>query len=138
MRASTGYTEYHPRWLRHRKSTYWWLERLSYLAFILRELSSVFVVWTVGFLLLLVHAVSQGDNSYRQFLSWSTSTPVLLLNLTSLSFVVFHAVTWFRLAPRAMVVHVRGRRLPGAWIAAANYLLWALATASVAWLLLGD
>ena len=138
MRASTGYTEYHPRWLRHRKSTYWWLERVSYLAFILRELSSVFVVWTVAFLLLLVHAVSQGDNSYRQFLSWSTSPPVLLLNLTSLFFVVFHAVTWFRLAPQAMVVHVRGRRLPGAWIAASNYLLWALATASVAWLLLGD
>jgi len=138
MRASTGYTEYHPRWLRHRKSTYWWLERVSYLAFILRELSSVFVVWTVAFLLLLVHAVSQGDNSYRQFLSWSTSPPVLLLNLTSLFFVVFHAVTWFRLAPQAMVVHVRGRRLPGAWIAASNYLLWVLATASVAWLLLGD
>jgi len=138
MRASTGYTEYHPRWLRHRKSTYWWLERVSYLAFILRELSSVFVVWTVAFLLLLVHAVSQGDNSYRQFLSWSTSPPVLLLNLTSLFFVVFHAVTWFRLAPQAMVVHVRGRRLPGAWIAASNYLLWALATVFVAWLLLGD
>jgi len=136
MRAS--YTEYHPRWLRRRKSTYWWLERVSYLAFILRELSSVFVVWTVAFLLLLVHAVSQGDNSYRQFLSWSASTPVLLLNLTSLLFVVFHAATWFRLAPQAMVVHVRGRRLPGAWIAASNYLAWALATALVAWLLLGD
>ena len=138
MRASTGYTECHPRWLRHRKSTYWWLGRVSYLAFILRELSSVFVVWTVAFLLLLVHAVSRGDNSYRQFLSWSASTPVLFLNLTSLSFVVFHAVTWFRLAPQAMVVHVRGRRLPGAWIVASNYLLWALATTSVAWLLLGD
>ena len=138
MRATTGYTENHPRWLRRRKSTYWWLERVSYLVFILRELSSVFVAWTVAFLLLLVHAVSQADNSYRQFLSWSASPAVLLLNLTSLFFVVFHATTWFRLAPQAMVVHVRGRRLPGAWIAASNYLLWALATASVAWLLLGD
>ncbi|MGH9318401.1 MAG: fumarate reductase subunit C [Vicinamibacteria bacterium] len=138
MRASTGYTEYHPRWLRRRISTYWWLERPSYLAFILRELSSVFVAWTVAFLLLLVHAVSQGDNAYRHFLSWSASPAVLLLNLTSLLFVVFHAATWFRLAPQAMVVHVRGRRLPGAWIAASNYLAWALATALVAWLLLGD
>jgi len=138
MRATTGYTEYHPRWLRRRKSTYWWLERVSYLAFILRELSSVFVAWTVAFLLLLVHAVSQGDSAYQYFLSWSTSEPVLLLNLTSLLFVVFHAVTWFRLAPQAMVVHVGGRRLPGAWIAASNYLAWALTTALVAWLLLGD
>ncbi len=138
MRAAPGYTEYHPRWLRRRKSTYWWLERASYFAFILRELSSVFVAWTVVFLLMLVHAVSQGDGAYQRFLSWSASPPVLLLNLASLFFVVFHAATWFRLAPQAMVVYVGGKRLPGAVIAASNYLLWALATALVAWLLLGD
>lgn len=133
-----GYTEYHPRWLRHRKSTYWWLERASYFAFILRELSSLFVAWTVVFLLFLVRAVSQGESAYREFLSWSASPPVLLLNLTSLFFVIFHAITWFRLAPQAMVVQVGGRRLPGAFIAGSNYLLWALATAFTAWLLLGD
>ena len=52
-------------------STYWWLERWSYLAFILRELSSIFVAWFVVYLLLLVRAVSQGESGYRQFLSWS-------------------------------------------------------------------
>ncbi len=138
MRASTRYTDYHPGWLRRRKSTYWWLERASYLAFILREVSSVFVAWTVAFLLLLVHALSRGESAYGQFLRWSSGPPVLLLNLASLGFVVFHAATWFRLAPQAMVVHVRGRRLPGAWIAASNYLAWALASALVAWLVLGD
>ncbi len=134
----TGYTDYHPRWLRRRKSTYWWFERASYLAFILRELSSVFVAWTVVFLLLVVRAVSQGDDAYQQFLSWSASPLVLLLNLVSLAFVVFHAVTWFRLAPKAMVVHVGKSLVPGSWIAASNYLLWALSTALVAWVLLGD
>lgn len=135
---ATGYTEYHPRWLRRRKSTYWWLERRAYFGFILRELSSVFVAWTVAFLLSLVHAVSQGDGAYRQFLSWSASPLVLLLNLASLTFVVLHAFTWFRLAPQAMVVHVGGRRVPGALIAGSNYLLWAMATAAVAFFLLGD
>jgi fumarate reductase subunit C len=137
LKSTASYTEYHPRWLRRRKSTYWWLERRSYFAFILRELSSVFVVWIVAFLLLLVRAVSQGDVQYRDFSSWAASPPVLLLNLASLAFVVLHAATWFRLSPQAMVVHLRGRRLPGAWIAASNYLLWALATAVVAFLLLG-
>ncbi len=136
MRASP-YTEYHPRWLRRRKSTYWWLERMSYLIFILRELSSAFVAWTVVFLLMLVHAVSRGDVAYQQFLSWSTSLPVMLWNLISLFFVVLHAATWFRLAPQAMVVHVGGRRLPGAVIAASNYLLWVMATVLVVWLLVG-
>ncbi len=130
------YTEHHPRWYRRRTSTYWWLERRSYLAFILRELSSLFVAWFVVYLLLLVRAVSQGDAAYRRFLDWSARPWVVLLDVATLAFVVFHAVTWFNLAPQAMVLRVRGRRVPGAWIAAANYAAWAVATALVAWLLL--
>jgi fumarate reductase subunit C len=118
-------------------STYWWLERRSHLAFILRELSSVFVAWSVVYFLLLVHAVSQGGPNYLQFLTWAGSPVVLMLNLVSLLFVVFHAVTWFNLAPQAMAVRLRGRPVPGAWIAASNYAAWALASAVLAWLLLG-
>ena len=137
MSEKPVYTEYHPRWYRPRMSTYWWLKRWSYLAFILRELSSVFVAWSVVFLLLLVAAVSGGEDSYRQFLAWAGRPAVLLLSAVSLLFVVFHAVTWFNLAPKAMVLRWRGRRVPGAWIAASNYAAWALASALVAWLLLG-
>jgi len=130
------YVEYHPRWYRPRTSTYWWLQRRSYLAFILRELSSVFLAWFVTYLLLLVHAVSQGEPSYRQFMTWAGSPIILLLNFVSLVFVVFHAITWFNLAPQAMAVHLRGKRVPGTWIAASNYVAWALTSALLAWLLL--
>ncbi len=132
-----AYTEFQPRWYRPRMSTYWWLWRRSYLAFILRELSSVCVAWFVVFLLLLVAAVSRGDESYRQFLHWSGSPVVVVANLVSLCFVVFHAVTWFNLAPQAMPVRLGGKRIPGRWIAASNYAAWAVASALVAWLLLG-
>ena len=137
MNQTPAYTEFHPRWHRTRVSTYWWLQRWSYLAFILRELSSVFIAWFVVYLLLLVRAVIQGDSRYQQFLGWSGSPVVLLLNLVSLGFVVFHTVTWFNLAPQAMVVRLRGQRVPGTWIAASNYAAWALVSALVAWLLLG-
>jgi fumarate reductase subunit C len=137
MSEKPVYTEHHPRWYRPRMSTYWWLERRSYLAFILRELSSVFVAWSVVYLLLLVGAVSQGGSAYRHFLVWSGEPAVLLLNVVSLCFLVFHAVTWFKLAPQALAVRWRGRRVPGTWIAAANYAAWALVSALVAWLLLG-
>ncbi|MBI2821125.1 MAG: fumarate reductase subunit C [Acidobacteria bacterium] len=118
-------------------STYWWLDRRSYLTFILREMSSLFVAWFVVYLLLLVRAVSQGDRSYQQFLDWSGNPVVLLLNLVSLFFVVLHAITWFNLAPQAMVIRIGGKRVPGFWIAASNYLAWALCSAGVVWLLLG-
>jgi fumarate reductase subunit C len=137
MTERHAYTEYHPRWFRRRISTYWWLKKGWYLAFILRELSSIFIAWFVVYLLLLVGAVSQGESRYREFLAWSGSPVVLLLNIVTLGFVVFHAITWFNLAPQAMVLRVRGKRMPGLWISAANYLALAMTSALVGWLLLG-
>jgi fumarate reductase subunit C len=137
MKQKPIYTEYHPRWYRPRVSTYWWLKRGSYLAFILRELSSIFVAWFVVYFLLLVHAVNQSDASYQEFLSWSGGPFVVLVNVVSLCFVCYHAVTWFNLAPQAMVVHWRGKRVPGNWIAASNYGAWVLVSVIVAWVFLG-
>jgi fumarate reductase subunit C len=126
-----------PRRWHPRTSTYWWLERRSYLTFILRELSSIFIAWFVVYALLLVRAVGQGDVAYRQFLEWSRSPAVLSLNLVTVFFAVFHSATWFNLAPQAMAVRVRGERVPGRWIAAANYAAWAMASAFVVWLFVG-
>ena len=137
MSIGPGYTPYHPRWLRPRMSTYWWLGRGSYLAFILRELSSVFVAWFVAFLLLLVRAVSAGDSAYREFLQWSATPFPLLLNIVTLLFVVFHAITWFNLAPQAMVVKVGKAPVPGSVIAGSNYAAWVVVSALLAWLLIG-
>src|SRR5437870_4913673 len=135
--APTGYTQYHPRWYRARVRTLWWLRRRSYTVFILRELSSVFVAWFVVFLLLLILAVAQGNEEYQRFLRWAANPWVIAVNVVALVFVLLHAVTWFNLAPKAMVVRLRGRRVPSAWIAGSNYLAWAAMSALVAWLVLG-
>ncbi len=135
MSGHSDHRQFHPRWYRPRMSTYWWLQRGSYLAFILRELSSIFVAWFVVYLLMLLHAVSQGDASYQEFLSWSATTGILLLNIVSLLFIVFHAITWFNLAPQAIVVRLKGKRIPGALIAASNYGAWVVVSAFVAWIL---
>lgn len=137
MNQPPPYEAFHSRWYRPRISTWWWLKRRSHVAFILRELSSIFVAWFVVYFLLLVAAVSRGEAAYRQFLIWAGRPGVLLLNLVSLLFIVFHAITWFNLTPQAMVVRLGGTRVPGPLIAAANYAVWVLLSALVAWLALG-
>lgn len=127
---------YRARWYRHRISTYWWVERWSYFGFILREVSSVFVAWLVVFLLMVVRAVAGGEASYRALLEWARTPTVLALNLIAIVFVLIHAVTWFNLAPKAMVVHAAGRRVPGALVAASNYGAWVVVSVLVAWLVL--
>jgi len=115
---------------------FWWVGRRSYLIFVLRELTSVFVAWSVVFLLLLVHAVSQGAKQYQQFLNLSSNPWMLALNVVTLAFLVFHAITWFNLAPQAMAVRVRGRRVARSRVALAHYAGWALLSALSAWLIL--
>ena len=137
MTEHPAYTGYHTRWLRRCRSTYWWLERRAYLAFITRELSSIFIAWFIVYLLLFIRAVSRGDASYQEFLAWSRHPVVLVLNVVTFLFVVFHAFTWFNLAPKAMVVHMGGKRVPPSVISASNYAAWMVATALVIWLLVG-
>ncbi|MGH3712595.1 MAG: hypothetical protein ACRDT4_03930 [Micromonosporaceae bacterium] len=127
----------YPRLYRRPVPLLWWLERRSYLLFVLRELSAVFVAWFVVYLLLLVNAVAGGADQYQRFLDWSASWWVLGLNLVACAFVLLHTITWFGLAPRALVVRVRGRRVPPSWVLAGHYLAWAVLSAGVAWLLLG-
>jgi fumarate reductase subunit C len=125
MSPNPAYTDYHPRWLRRHVSTYWWLEKGSYFAFILREASCLFVAWFVAYLLLLVRAVSAGAASYEAFVAWSARPWILTLNIVSFAFLLFHAITFFDAAPQALVLHVGGRRVPETIVAAAHYAAWA-------------
>jgi len=129
--------ELQPRLYRRPVSVWWWVGKRSYLIFILRELSSVFVAWFVVFFLMLVAAVGRGPGDYQDFLDWAARPWVLVLNVVALLFVLLHAVTWFNLAPKAMVVRVRGRRVPPLWIAASQFAGWAVVSAFVVWLLVG-
>jgi fumarate reductase subunit C len=132
----TGYTEYHPRWYRRRMPVFWWLRRRSYLLFVIRELSSVFVAWFIAFLLLLVKAVGDGEGAYQRFLDWAANPFIIALNVVALAFVVLHAVTWFNLAPQAMVVRLRGNRVPPPMVAGGNYAAWVVLSALAAWIIL--
>jgi fumarate reductase subunit C len=129
-------TAYHPRWYRQRVSTYWWLWRWPYLKFILRELSSVFVAYFVVFILLQLRALSHGPEAYATFQEWLKTPRVIALHSVSLLFVLLHTITWFNLAPRAMVVRLRGKRMPDLLIAGSNYAAWVVVSVAVAWLIL--
>ena len=138
MKPPPVYTEYHPKWYRTRVSTYWWSRSWAYLKFILRELSSIFVAYFVVITLLQIRALKQGPQSYAQFQEWLRTPLPVGLNAVSFLFVLFHTITWFNLAPRAMPVRIRGKRIADLWIAAPNYVAWLAVSAVVVWLLLGD
>lgn len=137
MSRTPLYTEYHPRWYRARVSTYWWMRSWPYLKFILRELSSVFVAYFVVLALLLIRALIEGPESFARFQEWLRSPFLIVLNTISFFFVLFHTITWFNLAPKAMPpLRMRGRRVPDWLVALPNYAAWLAVSTVVAWLLI--
>ena len=130
------YTLYHPRWYRRRVSVWWWLKKRSYTMFVLRELTSVFVAFFALVLLWKLRALVQGPEAYAQFLARLRTPLFLALDVVAFLFVLFHAITWLNLTPKAMVVRLRGKRVPDAMILGANYAAWLVLSAAVAFVLL--
>lgn len=136
MSAGPAYTRFHPKWYRRRVSVWWWLESWRYTKFVLRELTSLAVAYFALLAIWKVEAIGSGPAAYQRFLGWMQAPFFLLLNTLAFLLVVYHAVTWFNLAPRAMVVRVGGKRLPDWVIQAANYAAWLAVSVFAVWILM--
>ena len=130
------YTLYHPRWYRRRVSVWWWLQKGSYTGFVLREITSVFVAFFAMVYLWQIYTLGQGPEAYGQFLARLRTPLLLILNTVAFLFVLFHAITWFNLTPKAMVVRLRGKRVPDSVIVGANYAAWLVVSGAVAFVML--
>ena len=117
-------------------SVWWWTRKRTYFLFVMRELSSLFIAWLVLYLLLLIRAVDHGPAAYADFLDRAASPWLVVLNVVAFGFVLLHTVTWFSLTPQAMVVSVRGRRVPAAAIIAGQYAGLVVVSALVYWLVM--
>src|SRR5207245_4729622 len=129
------YTAYHPRWYRRRMSVWWWLKDVAYTKFVVRETTSVFVAFFAMLYLWQLRSVAQGPDAYARSLARLKTPLFLTLDIVALVFVLFHTITWFNLTPTAMVVRVKGKRLPDKIVAGSNYVVWVLVSAAVAWIL---
>jgi len=137
MKQSPAYTLYHPKWYRKRVSTWWWTEQWRSFKFILRELSSLAVIYFVVLLLWLLWSLGQGSDGYAEFQAWMEAPLMIALNVIAFLFVLYHTITWFNLAPKAMPVRLGGKRLPEWMVAAPNYAAWIVISAVIAWFILG-
>lgn len=136
MSAESGYTLHHPKWYRRRVSVWWWLQKWSYTKFVLRELTSVAVAFFTLVSLSCLYALREGPEAYGEFLARLKSPLFLVLHFFAFFAVLYHALTWFHLAPRAMVLRLGGKRVSDFVIVGLNYLTWIVLSAAVAWTIL--
>lgn len=136
MIQNLQYTKYHPRWHRTRMPIFWWVHKWVHLRFILRELTSLSVAFYALVLLFHIQALTRGAPAYADFLTWLKTPLSLGLHAIAFLFVLFHSITWFNLAAKALVLRIGKKRLSGTVIISLNYIAWGILSAAVAWMVL--
>jgi fumarate reductase subunit C len=104
----------------------WWLGQRRYIAYMIRELTSLFVGLYCVLLVLGLVRLAQGRAAWDGFLAALSSPLGVLFQLICLLFAAYHSVTWFALTPKAMPLTVRGESVPGKAIVGMHYGLWAV------------
>lgn len=102
-------------------SNTWWLKNPAYRFYMMREGSSVLVVYFSLLLLKGLFAVSQGEAAYNAWLGMLSQPLVIVLNIIALLAVMLHTSTWFKLAPKTMRIEI-GNFVPSATFTTA--VLW--------------
>lgn len=109
----------------------WWMKRRGYVLYMIRELTCVWIGAYVITLVVGIHRLGAGEEAWAAYVEALGSLPGLVFQALALVFMLYHTITWFHLAPRTMVVRIRGARVNGAWIEAFHYLLWVAVSAGI-------
>ncbi len=114
----------------------WWLQRLPYLSFMAREVSSIFVAAYVVIFMVMLSRISQGPEAYQAFLASLESPLAIFFHVVALAFALIHTLSWFSLTPKAMMLYIGEDRVPSYWILGSHYAAWIAISAFVAWMIL--
>lgn len=115
----------------------WWLRHPSYVRFMVRELTSVFIAIFLVVFLVQLHQLSRGPAAYGAFLEKLRSPAWIAFHVVALAFALYHTVTWFNLTGVVQVVRLGERQVPPALVVAATFGAWALISLGILlWFLL--
>ena len=108
--------------------TDWWMKQLFYTKYMIREGSSVFI--TIYSLMLAwgVLRLSQGEAAFNAWMTSLQSPVAIIVHLIALGLALYHTITWFSLAPKAVDLWIKGKRLNDKVIVTGHYAAFAVAT----------
>ena len=94
-----------------RQSPPWWMAIPVYRWYMIREGTAVFVALYSCVLLFGLFCLSQGEAAYNDWVLALRSPYFVCFHALALVSALYHAYTWFKLAPKIMVLRVGDWRL---------------------------
>jgi fumarate reductase subunit C len=102
----------------------WWLKNPFYIRYIIREATSIFVGIYALVLFTGLASLGCGEASYNGWLEAMTNPLAVLFHLIALAAAIYHAVTWFAVAPKVVSpLFIAGTRVPDIAIVVAQYVI---------------
>ena len=103
----------------------WFMHNRHLMKFMIRELTSFFVLAFAIFLIVLLYEVNRGGEHFRYFYTGVVQSGLIKAFLWfCLAFVLFHSVTSFNAAPTIMAPRWGEDKIDPRIIIGANYGLW--------------
>ncbi len=122
--------------LRPLKGT-WWLSNKKLLAYMLRELSSLFLASYTIVLSFWLLELSKGEGPFTQFSMLVWSSPFVVASLVMLAFSLYHSLTWFDLTSRVQRIRAGTALIDNRLVLVGNVVGWVALSYVIAVVLLG-
>ncbi len=101
--------------------TDWWLKHAFYTKYMIREGSSIFITLYSLILAWGVFRLSLGEAAFNGWLEALQSPVSIIIHLLALALALYHTITWFSLAPKAVDLWLKGKKLDDKVIVAGHY-----------------
>ncbi|MBI4609399.1 MAG: fumarate reductase subunit C [Candidatus Rokubacteria bacterium] len=116
----------------------WWLRHPRYFAFMMRELSVVFIAIFLVVFLVEIRQLARGAQTYVAFVEMLASPGWIVFHVVALAFALYHSVTWLKLTGVVQVVRLGERQVPSKLVAAGAFVVWGVVSLVIlAFFLLG-
>jgi len=110
----------------------WWLRRLSYFLFMMRELSSVFIALFLVIYLAQIHQLTKGPEAYAAFVQKFQSPGWIAFHVVVLVFALYHTYTWFASSAVVMPLKIGDRFIPQNAVVLLNIAAWVVVSTVIA------
>lgn len=108
--------------------TDWWMKQLFYTKYMLRESSSILITFYSLVLAWGVLRLSQGEVAFNAWMHALQNPVAIILHFIALVFALYHTITWFSLAPKAVDLWIKGKRIDDKVIVAGHYAAFIIST----------
>jgi len=106
----------------------WWLKDVFYSKYMVREGSSLLITLYSLILAWGVLRLSQGETAFNAWLSALQHPISILLHFFILLIALYHTITWFSLAPKAVDISIKGKPINSKLIVTGHYIAFAIVT----------